>query len=58
LRQYLLVASERIETSLHSRQADDEWLPSFATKAEDLIDLDSMGARLLVSEVYAGVVTE
>jgi len=55
LRQYLLVASERIETSLHTRQADDLWLSSFGTKAEDVIALDSVGPRLLVSEIYAGV---
>jgi Uma2 family endonuclease len=55
LRQYLLVASERIGIELATRQPDGQWLLSFAGKSEDVIGLDSVGARLLVSEVYAGV---
>jgi len=55
LRQYLLVASERIETELRTRQADGQWLLSFASKVEDVIDLESVGARLLVPEIYSGV---
>lgn len=55
LRQYLLVASERIETEMRARQPEGQWLLSFASKAEDVIDLDSVGARLLVSEIYSGV---
>jgi len=55
LRQYLLVSSERIGTELRTGQPDGQWLLSFGANAEDVIDLDSVGARLLVSELYAGV---
>jgi Uma2 family endonuclease len=55
LRQYLLVASERMETELRTRQPDGRWLLSFASQDQDVIDLDSVGARLLVSEIYSGV---
>ena len=55
LRQYLLVASERVETELRTRQPDGQWLLSFASKGEDVIDLESVGAHLLVSEIYSGV---
>jgi Uma2 family endonuclease len=58
LRQYLVVASELIGTELRTRRDDDHWLMSFSTKAEDVIDLHSVGARLLVSEIYAGVEIE
>jgi hypothetical protein len=54
-RQYGLVASERIGTELHTRQPDDPWLLRFGANAEDVIGLDSVGARLLVSEIYSGV---
>lgn len=53
--QYLLVASERIETELYTRQTDGQWLLNFASKAQDLVDLGSVGARLLVSEIYSDV---
>ena len=46
--QHLLVASERIETELGTRQPDGQWLLSFASNAEDVIDLDSVGARMLI----------
>jgi Uma2 family endonuclease len=55
LRQYLLVASERLESELRTRQADGQWLLGFASKAEDVIDLESVGARLMISEIYSGV---
>lgn len=55
LRQYLIVASERIETELRTRQPDGQWLLSFASKGQDVIDLESVDARLLVSEIYSGV---
>jgi hypothetical protein len=54
LRQYLLVASERMETELRTRQPDGQWLLSFASNAEDVIDLDWVGARMLIAEIYSG----
>jgi Uma2 family endonuclease len=41
LRQYLLVASERTETELRTRQPDGQWLLSFASEAPAVIDLES-----------------
>jgi hypothetical protein len=42
LRQYLLAASERIETELRPRQGDGQWLLRFASKVEEGIDLASV----------------
>jgi Uma2 family endonuclease len=55
LRQYLLVASEQIQAELRTRQADGQWLLSFASEPQDVIDLESVGTRLMISEIYAGV---
>jgi len=48
LRQYLLVASEGLEIELRTQQIDGKWLLSFATKVEDVIDLE-IGRRAPVT---------
>jgi Uma2 family endonuclease len=52
LREYLLVASDRVHADLYTRQADG-WLLAAAGKPEDTIELRSVGGRLALSDVYA-----
>lgn len=55
LRQYLLVASERMRADLFTRQPDGLWLLKAFGSAEDTIELDSIGCRLALSDSYERV---
>jgi Uma2 family endonuclease len=53
--EYLLVSSVRVSTDLYTRQPDDRWLLSTATRIEDSFELQSVGARLVLSDLYEKV---
>jgi Uma2 family endonuclease len=55
LRQYLLVASERIHADLFTRQSDGLWLLKAFGSAGEIIELDSIGCRLALSDSYERV---
>jgi Uma2 family endonuclease len=52
LREYLLVASESISAELFTRQGDDRWLLTVASRLEDAIELRSVDCRLALSDIY------
>src|SRR5579864_7307375 len=52
LREYLLVASERIHLDLFKRQSDEEWLLTAAGRPEDTIELSSVACKLTLAEIY------
>jgi Uma2 family endonuclease len=52
LQQYVLVASDRIHADVYTRVLDGHWVLSSVDAATDSIELDSIGCRLLVSELY------
>jgi Uma2 family endonuclease len=53
LRAYLLVASDRVHIELHTRQPSGLWLlAAEADRLEDTIELESIGCRLKLAEVY------
>jgi Uma2 family endonuclease len=49
---YLLVASDRVQLDLFTRQSDRQWLLTTAATPEEQLSLTSIGCALLVSEVY------
>ena len=55
LGQYLLVATDRIHADLFTRQADGSWLLTSASRMEDSLDLQSVGCRLTLADVYEKV---
>jgi Uma2 family endonuclease len=55
LREYLLVASEHIEVELRRLQPDGEWTLRFADRLEDVIDLQSIGCKLALADLYEKV---
>jgi Uma2 family endonuclease len=55
LREYLLVASDRMHADLYSRQPDGRWLLTSANGPEDFLTLESVGAQLLLSDLYEKV---
>jgi Uma2 family endonuclease len=55
LRDYLLIATDRIHADLYTRQPDGRWLITSANGREDLLTLDSVDARLLMSDLYEKV---
>jgi Uma2 family endonuclease len=55
LGQYLLVATDRIHADLYTRQADGPWLFTSASRMEDSLDLQSVGCRLTLADLYEKV---
>jgi Uma2 family endonuclease len=52
LRGYLLVASDRVHAELYTRQPDGRWLLTSADRLEDSLDLESVGCRLALLDLY------
>jgi Uma2 family endonuclease len=55
LREYLLIASNRISITLHRRQSELQWLSITAKTLESSIELESLGCRLLLRDVYENI---
>ena len=55
LRDYLLVASDRLHADLYMRQADGRWLLTSADSLEDSLTLESVGAQLTLADLYEKV---
>ena len=51
LREYILIAQNRIHVEHHLRQ-NDAWLLTETDLREDVIELPSVGARLALTEIY------
>ena len=56
LREYLLVASERMEVELRRLQPDGEWIILRSlNRPEDAVELQSIGCRLALADLYEKV---
>jgi Uma2 family endonuclease len=55
LRQYLLVAQDRMHADLLTRQPDGGWLLTGASKPEDTLDLQSIGGKVTLADLYEDV---
>ena len=55
LSQYLLVSSERVRAELFTRQPEGGWLLTAAGQLEDSLDLQSVGCRLTLADLYEKV---
>jgi Uma2 family endonuclease len=55
LREYLLVASDRMHADLYSRQPDGRWLLTSAHRPGDVLNLESVDAQILLSDLYEKV---
>jgi len=58
LRQYILVASDRMSVELYTRQESGQWLLSSAAEPGQEMDLDSIDCRLRVEDIYEKVELE
>jgi len=52
---YLLVASDRIHVDLFTRQPDGRWILTSADRLEDVVDLQAIGCRLSLADLYEKV---
>ena len=52
LKAYLLLASDRIHADLYTRRPSGQWLLTWADCPEDTIELESIGCRLTLADVY------
>jgi Uma2 family endonuclease len=55
LREYLLVASDRVHVDLYTRQPDGRWLLTSASRLEDSLDVQSAGLRVALADLYARI---
>jgi Uma2 family endonuclease len=55
VRQYLLIAVNRIHADLFTRQSDNLWTLVSAAHLEDSLDLESVGCKLSMADVYENV---
>ena len=55
LRQFLLVASDRVSVELYTRQASGLWLFSSASEPDEEVDLETIECRLRVGDIYEKV---
>jgi Uma2 family endonuclease len=55
LNEYLLIAQERCLAEHYVRQPDGRWLLSEANDLQDVIELQSIGCRLALADVYEDV---
>ena len=53
--EYLLVSSVRVSAELYTRQSDGRWLLTTADRMEDSLDLQSVGVRLALADLYEKV---
>jgi len=58
LREYLLVASDRVHVDVYARQADGRWLLTSANGPEGTLRLESVDCRLALAELYEKVELE
>ena len=55
LSEYLLVSSDHVRADLFTRQPDDRWLLTSASRPEDSLDLTSVDCRITLSGLYEKV---
>ena len=55
LREYLLVASDRVHADQYTRQADGRWLLTSADCMEDSLTLESVGIQIALADLYEKV---
>jgi Uma2 family endonuclease len=53
--EYLLVSSDRVHADLYTRQPDGRWLLTSAGRLEDSLDLQCVGCRLALADLYEKV---
>jgi Uma2 family endonuclease len=52
LREYLLIASNRMHADLYVQHGNGKWMLTSATKPEDMIELTSCDCRLKMADLY------
>ena len=50
--EYLLISSDRVHVDLFRRQPDGDWLLKSAERMKDVLDLQSVGCRLSLTDLY------
>ena len=50
--EYLMISSQGVSAELYTRQADGTWVLREASKLEDVLELQSIGVRLTLADLY------
>jgi len=55
LQEYLMISSQRISAELFTRQPDGRWMLTASSRLGDSLDLQSVGCRLALADLYEKV---
>lgn len=55
LHQYVLVAQDRVAVDVFTRQSDNRWLLDSYVGRDEVLELDSIGCKVRLSDIYAKV---
>lgn len=55
LKEYLLVAQDRVHIERYVRQPDGQWVLTDYTQSDRAVPLESLGVELPIAQVYEGI---
>jgi Uma2 family endonuclease len=55
LREYLLIEPDRLQIDIYTRREDGVWLLGDANRDEDVLELDSIGCRVSMGDLYRNI---
>lgn len=55
LQHYVLVSQDRVYVELYTRQSDNQWLLSSASRLDDAVELTAIGYTVSLARLYARV---
>lgn len=55
LREYVIVAQDKIYVELHQRQSNGDWTREIFTETEEFLELQAVETEMSVAEIYRGV---
>jgi Uma2 family endonuclease len=53
--EYVVVCSDRVRVDVFRRQPDGQWLMNYASRMEEVVELQSIGCRLALADLYENV---
>jgi hypothetical protein len=51
----VVVCSDRVRVDVFRRQTDGRWLMNYASRMEEVVELQSIGCRLALADLYENV---
>lgn len=55
VRECLLIEQDKMRVELYKKQTPEQWLVKIAESAAEMVELESIGCRLMLSDIYAQI---